>query len=313
MTDRKLHTAPAWRPLRRWLLPVLFLLCAAAPLPAQDMQAEVERILRTPQSRPGQHLARLVELGQPAVPALLEKLRTASHPMVIVQALGRLGDPRATLPLVELLNRTEPFARQAGEFQAQRLILLAALRELGDPRAEPLLRLILLDDRVEMATRLAAATALARLGSPETKAAAASFILEVAEATRRGEYGNLHVSGPFRLTDLDQALFEVGTPETQSLLARRLLESGLAHEELALVELLARRPDAGAVAALLEFCQRTGGELYARLQAAKALVKLGGDHPDVLLLSALEDIHRRLPSPLKEEARQLLDDLRARL
>ena len=312
MTNRKISAEPARRPLWRWLLPMLLLLCAAAPLPAQDMRAEVERILTSPQSRAGQHVEHLVALGRPAVPALLEKLRTARHPMVIVEVLGRLGDPQATLPLVELLNRNEPFTREAGEYQAQRLILIAALREIGDSRAEPLLRLILLDDQVEIATRLAAATALARLGSPETKAAASSFILEVAEATRRGHFGNLHTSGPFRLTDLDQALFEVGTAETQAMLIERLRVSGLAHEELVLIQLLARRPDAEALAALLQFSQRPDSEPYVRLQAVKALTELGGGYSDDLLLAALEDIRARLPAPLKEEAQQLIEDLAAR-
>lgn len=298
----------------RFTLVVLTLLVVAEPAllgQAPDVPTQVGQILASHQSRSGQIQDLLVQLGRPAVPILLEKLDTFAFPMVIVQALGRLGDDRATIPLLNLLNRMEPFARTEGQFYAQRLIVIAALREIGDTRAEPLLRQMFLEEQIFIGTKLAAATALARLGSADIKQQARDFILEIERDARAGKYGSLHVAGPFRPADLDQALFEVGTDESRTILMDRLLQSQIADEELTIINLLARTPSPAVAAALLTFCEKRNAEPYVQFQAAKSLAGLGVTFPRLRLLAVLRNLRNHLAPQFHPDVDKLIQQLTA--
>jgi len=304
-------------PLRRGFVVALVLLAASlGPLSlgasAQDIRIEVEGILATPQSHSGEMVDKLAELGKPAVPTLLEKLDTFSTPMVLVQALGRIGDERATLPLLALLNKLDPFAPDAGEHHFQRLMVIAALREIGDERAEPLLHLILGDEKASIGTRLAAATALARFGSADAGEEAQSFILTLEKETRGGAYRHLHTGGAFSAIELDQALAELGTEESQAILVQRLMTSGLANEELAIIHLLARKSSPSVAEAMLEYAERGDREPYIRLKAVRALVDLGEFADWDRIRMALQDIREHLPLELRPEIDSLLEIVKAR-
>lgn len=274
---------------------------------AQDIQFEIERILATPQSRDGQHLERLVGLGPAAVPILVTKLNTHMHPMVIIQALGRIGDERATLPLLNLLNAMEPFSPTPGEFHARRISAIAALREIGDWRAESLLRLIFFDEEVHRGTRLAAATALARFASPRLKGQARSFILQAGQESRPDNYGSLHPFLSFSAKELDQGLFELGTEESQALLADRLLSCGLADEEMFVLGLLKKSSHPSTTAALLQFSESPGKEAYVQLRAVKVLLDIEAGVPRNRLLKTLLRIRRRMPTEFYGEVDNLIE------
>lgn len=287
----------------RCLTAVLLLAAAASDGRGQDVAAEVNGILELSQARSGD-VESLVRLGAAAVPALLDKLEADGHPMVIVQALGRIGDLRATAPLLALLGQARPLERGEREHQAERLLILAALREIGDPSAEPTLRAILASGTADMATRLAAATALARHGSPNARETARVFILETEKEARSGTYGGLHTSGALRLADIDRALFEAGTTESRRRLAARLIESPVAEEKLAIIALLSVGPDHEGSKALLALCESPREEPYVRLQAAKAAMRSGA--PRVRLVAVLEDVRGRIAPEFRDEVNALL-------
>jgi HEAT repeat protein len=291
---------------------LLFLFLAGAPgvLCSQELAAEVDRILATPQSESGEVTHGLVQLGRRAVPFLIERLDTYRYPIVIVEALGRIGDKRATFPLLSLLDRVEPFAETKGEYHAQRISIIAALREIGDSRAEPVLQAIFINEKGHIGTRLAAATALAGLSSPDLKEQARAFIMKVEEDVRRGQYGNLRTSGPFQVTDLDQALSAVGTDEARKILIDRLMRSGLPHEELALINLLEKSPDQEVAMVFLDFCEKRNAEPYTQLQAAKALAGLGQPFPHDRLLAVLYNLRPGLSPRFQVEVDKLIEEIR---
>jgi hypothetical protein len=251
-----------------------------------------------------------VRLGRSAVPILIEKIDSYQYPMVIVESLGRIGDGQATFPLLNLLGRVEPFAETKGEYHAQRIFIIAALRGIGDSLAEPLLQAISINEKGHVGTRLAAATALAGLGSPDLKEQARAFIMKVEEDVRRGQYGNLHTSGPFQVTDLDQALFAVGTDEARTILIDRLMQSSLAHEELTLINLLAKWPDQKVAMVLLDFCEKRNAEPYMQLQAAKALAGFGQPFPHDRLLAVLHKVRPHLSPRFQVELDNLIEKTR---
>ncbi len=295
---------------REFILALLLLIHPTVGVQPQDIRSVVDRILTTPQSRDGQMVDSLVQLGRPAVPVLIERLANYSFPMAIVEALGRIGDEQATPALLKMLRNMEPFARAKGEFHAQRTITIAALREIGDRRAETLLGPMFLDDEVHIGTRLAAATALVRLGSPDVKEQARAFIMKVEEDARAGRYGNLYASGPFNSAELDQALFEVGTDECRVRLIDRLMQNGPADEKLAIIHLLAKSPDQKVAGALLEFAEKQQEEPYILLQAAKALVGLGLEFPRERVLNDLQHIRNHASPEFWAEIDKVSEQIR---
>ncbi len=86
-----------------------------------------------------------------AVPLMSQRLflrqTTAIERLHLVAALGRIGDARGTLPIIEYLEETtDPDSRGTAVF---------ALGEIGDPRANDTLIQIVQNDRSAMVRRLA--------------------------------------------------------------------------------------------------------------------------------------------------------------
>jgi len=104
-----------------------------------------------------------VSIESRAGEAFSDKLINAlRHPVpskaaLAAQILGRLGNPRAVEPLLEVFARTrDPEVQEAA---------IHALGELGDPRAIALLSRVLEESSMFITLRVAAAEALGKIGS----------------------------------------------------------------------------------------------------------------------------------------------------
>ena|SRR5215469_802711 len=126
---------------------------------------DVERLLGIATSREStwperkQAIERLVELGEPAVLPLIQAVERHSSTLLL-EALGRLRDPRAVAPLVTALTQKNPHLRQAA---ATALGLIGDLRAVG-----PLIDAfrVVSGDTEDVTAWLDAAEALARIGEP---------------------------------------------------------------------------------------------------------------------------------------------------
>lgn len=266
-------------------------------LVAQDIRSRVEQILATPQPGRGAVVEQLVQLGSPAVPALAEKLGTYRFPMVILDALGRIGDRSAAAPVLLFLSRVS----SDPERQEERLMAIAVLRELGDTRAETTLYLLVTDEKASLTTRLAAASALSKWGSPAIRQEASALIMDTAR--------NWHPEITSRADILDDALASVGTDESRAVLVERLGMAPLVSEQGRIIRLLARDQAPATAPALLAFAERNDREAYIRLQAAKALVSSGLEFPRDRLVAAVQQIRNVLSPDLRPEADQVLHRL----
>lgn len=278
-------------------LAALFVCFLAIPLSrAQDARARVEQLLASPR---GDLVEQLAALGAPAVPVLLEKLDAYGHPVPIVQALGRIGDRTATAPLLALLNRLDPFNPAENQHQEECLIVIAALGQLGDSRAEATLHSLSNGEQVRLATRLSAAAAMARWGSPAVRNEAVSLILKSARQHKPG-------AGEFRPEILDEALAAVASDESRTILLERLAAAPLTSEQLAIIRLLSRDAAAQIAAPFTAFSERTDRDPYVRLQAAKAVVNSGSEFSHERILRVAERLALILPPELRPEAERLV-------
>ena len=117
---------------------------------------EVASMLDDPDARPAA-VAYLVEAGDAAIPALLQKLKE-SDPAVRLAAADALGGLRARTavpPLLRLLKRAKSDERPS---------YIAALSAIGDPGTSTLLESILRDSALPLPERTAAAVGLGRIG-----------------------------------------------------------------------------------------------------------------------------------------------------
>lgn len=129
---------------------------------------EVQRILAAEASVKA--VESLKDLGIEAVPALIEQLY--ERPEEILDALGALGDMRATYPVLDYLawalrNRPDMVSRS-----------VITLEELGDPRAVPRLRELIGDSALDSSLRLRSAEAVLDLAEGDDATAARRHLLE---------------------------------------------------------------------------------------------------------------------------------------
>lgn len=112
----------------------------------------------------------LMEMGPEAVPALLDMLSSDEHATVVaaVKILGELRDPRATVPIVILLRRSENLNMRAQT--------AAGLGKLGGSEAKAALETALHDPAWQV--RSQAAKALGRLAAPGTARLLARTIVD---------------------------------------------------------------------------------------------------------------------------------------
>jgi HEAT repeat protein len=268
----------------RSLFLTLFLMCFSFSLFAKadsQIAAKVDQILAEANIHDIRPVAKaLAKLGKPAVPYLIEKLNTYKHPALIVEALGRMGDRDAVLPLIDFLKK-----QNLTEQQDILLIkaILKTLSDLGDPRAESALLEIFRNEKNLPAIRLYAATSLAKIGSQQSKEEASNFILK----------SPLLAAGKISPIDLDTAYFELGTKEAMDKLVEAL-QIGLGYEQLFIVDLLAERISPEVNEILLKVAENKQYFPEVRLRAAEALVRRN-NIPTERLLAALQSLRDDVP------------------
>jgi hypothetical protein len=190
--------------------------------------------------------------------------------LLALLALGRAASAQQTPELLARLEETHPLAGGV-EGRAARLLALKQLAAEADPAAAPTLRRIVQAPAADAATRLAAAAALARLGTQADRRAARRIVFWFDDEAWHGIYRDLHVSGPFAPADLDRALSAVGDAEARARLAARLLASAVIDEKMVIIDLIARHPDAAGRRALLCLSQRNREESQVRRRASEEL------------------------------------------
>lgn len=248
--------------MMRSLFLALLFGCALSLFAAEDtkLTREVDQILAEANIHESRTVAKaLAKLGKPAVPYLIEKLNAYPHPSLIVEALGRIGDRNAVLPLIDLLKQQNLTVKQ------DILLIKAVLKtltDLDDPRSEPVLLEILQSEKNLAAIRLYAATALAKIGSEQSKLEANNFIMKSPLLSR----------DKISPIDLDTAYFELGTKEAMDRLVESL-QRGLGYEQLFIVDLLAERITPEVNEILLKVSENKQYFPDVRLRAAEALVK----------------------------------------
>jgi hypothetical protein len=208
----------------------------------------------------------LVVFGEPAVIPLLHALSTRSVSAYdVVQALGRIGDPRAVEPLIDALDTSNHFLTQ---------IAAVGLGNIGDTRTiDPLINVFRLewDDTETITTWQKAAQALAAIGEPSL------FPLIAA------------------LSDMDEnvrhwsavALGKLTDPRAVEALLQALRdENGLVRAVAA--EALGRIGEDRAIDPLMSLLKDE--DPYVRLRTCYALGDIGGIAVFDPLVSALHDL-----------------------
>jgi HEAT repeat protein len=174
-----------------------------------------------------------------AVPPLLGRLDDPAPAVriAIVNALARLGDPRAVVPLVGKVQDSAADVRQA---------VARALGDLGDPRASPALVLVLRDQNNDV--RRDALTALGRMRAADAVDAIAPFATERTSALRTAALAALgriasadavrllvgslgtgeDASGTLERTPLRDALVAAGSRDTGAPLVIAAMRGALA-------------------------------------------------------------------------------------
>jgi HEAT repeat protein len=142
----------------------------------------------------------LVGFGRDAVGALCGMLDDARAPARIwaARVLGRIGDPAATLPLVERLADAHAGARSAAA---------EALGRIGDPRSARALACTALGDPVP-AVRSQAALSLAHAGDEEASTALVLALGDADPATRSRAVEALSMLKPADRSPIERALFD---------------------------------------------------------------------------------------------------------
>lgn len=289
-----LKIARCWAWWRAAAAMLICVLVTATLLPAQDVSAKVQQILNTPQRYSGSMIIDLAQLGSPAVPALTENLYTYRFPLVILRALTRINDPSAASPLLVFINRVSADPDR----HEQVLMAIALLRDFNYTPAEPTLHFMTSDKTTSLATRLAAASALAKWGSPPVRQEATAIIMQAARE---------HPVGTRSMRDdvLDEALGSIGSDESRSVLIERLGKATLSSEQGRIIHLLAHDPAPASASTLLEYAERIDRNPRLRFYAAKTLLNSGMNFPADRLLAALQQIKDVLPPDSRAEAEEI--------
>ena len=262
----------------------LFLTCCSLFVFATEnteIALKVDQILAEANIHESRGVAKaLAKLGKRAVPHLIEKLNSYKHPSLIVEALGRIGDRNAVLPLVDFLKKHNLTEKQ------EILLIKATLKtlaDLKDPRPEAELLEILRNEKNLTAVRLYAATTLASIGSEQARLEASNFIMN----------SPLLSAGKISPVDLDTAYFELGTKEAMHRLVEAL-QSGLGYEQLFIVDLFAERITPEVNEILLKVSENKKHFPEVRLRAIETLVTRK-DVSKERLLEALYSLRNDVP------------------
>ena len=277
----------------------VILTCFVLSLFASDQIASrVDQILAEANIHDPRPVAKsLAKLGKPAVPYLIQKLNSYSHPDLIVEALGRIGDKNAVLPLLAFLNKQDLTVKKDILLTKS---ILKTLTELNDPSAEAPLLAILRNEKNLTEVRLYAATTLSKIGSGKSNGEASDFILN----------SPLLAGGKVSPIDLDSAYFELGTKEAMNKLFAAL-RNGLGYEQLFIIDLLAERTTLETNEILLKVSENKTYFPEVRLRAVEALVRRQ-NIPTERLLAALHSLKNDVPEDSgrlvsKQAVQQLID------
>ena len=203
----------------------------------------------------------LLKIGKPAIPYTIDGLE---HPdedirLIMVDMLGRSGDERSVLPLLDLL--------EAEPSDAVRMSAVQALGRLGDPRSIPVLVALLVRDT--SVVRTLASEALARMGD-----AAVSPLLEI-----------LARKDPEVQDRAAEALVTIGTEAVDPLLVR--LNGAAPDAAWQIIDALARIKDQKAIGPIAE--KLADSDPDPAMKAAEALGSSGGPAAIDPLIRTLKD------------------------
>lgn len=209
----------------------------------------------------------LAKLGEPAVKILLTELRSDDEDAAVgaAVALGRMREPRAVGPLLELLSSPDLYVREQA---------IEALVAIGKPSVGPLVKKL---GSADPAVKKSAVVALGRLADVEAAAALVKLLGERDLVARHYAMLALRGMGPEAYDVLEDALAS-RNPSAQK----------------AACEILGFARDARAiepVAALLD-----DDDESVRWTAAKTLGAIDGEYAVTNLIRALQD-----PSPRVRE------------
>ncbi len=246
---------------------------------AQEPTAEVRRILNDDSIRYEQKKEQFVELGKPAVPALVHRLGTGDNTtrFLAVEALGRIKDKRATLPLLSSLGSDNAHA------------ILPALLTIADPRAEPTFMRIMTSQAESMTNRLWAAQGLIRFGSVTARRKAGSFVLDK-EALREAHEG-LESKNKTQFPSVlwGDVLLELGSDAALRTAARLLGGGPIPPHAIRLIDGFSAldKPSEAVIDGLFAAAGNSG-EMHVRCAAIEALIGYGDLVSKEQLLQSIE-------------------------
>jgi hypothetical protein len=232
----------------------------------------VEKIVRTPQVRDGEHLEQLVALGPDAVPAIGKALvGGAPFPIIYIWALERIGDEDGMEPLLAFVAQQAPYSNwDRSTLTAHSILALRGVRNTAACR--PIVA-ILRDETAHPRVRLASASTCARLCSGDVKAEAQKFILDAYDdRTRYWADPN----GGFTPPELYFALTDVDNEQSLAILLEVVEGGAPPHIAQPVIAYLARKTEVHVADSL----ERMLGdsyhyELFVRLAAARAILDTG--------------------------------------
>jgi len=276
--------------------------------------SEVERIINTPQTYGGEIQDNLVALGPDAAPALGRKLFSDyEFPMTLVMALGTIGDPRGTAPLLEFLDSYAPHEDKA--VGALPTAAIEALKDIGNPRAcDTLAAIYPVDDGVSQG-RLGAAAAVARICAGTQQADARAYVFaryrEMKADRMAFSMGWDHL--------VYKALIDVNTDESNAILIDDILKLDNWHYlSMPVIEHMPRVGGEEVIDGLMAIVASPESryEMHYRIAAAGALLDLGVDDSpelDARIRELLDDAVRyERPESFIADARRLVNRIDSR-
>ena len=116
----------------------------------------------------------------PVVLRRLEDVDIGSPSATLIRTLGSIGDTQATIPLLSRLAALSPNSDADGEHSTEAMLIIDALGDIGDPVASSALRQILSSDGSATESRIAAAHALLKLGQESDRNQAIDYLIALA-------------------------------------------------------------------------------------------------------------------------------------
>ncbi len=207
----------------------------------------------------------LAKLGEPATKALLTELQSGDEDAAVgaAIALGRMREPRAVGPLLELLSSPDLYVREQA---------VEALVAIGKPSVEPLVKVLGSDNAV---AKKSAVVALGRLSDAEAAASLVKLLGGRDLVARHYAMVALRGMGPGAFDVLEEALSS-RNPSVQK----------------AACEILGFARDARAAKRVAELLD--ADDESVRWTAAKTLGAIDGEFAVASLIRALEDPSARV-------------------